>query len=93
MIKKTADFMGKDLNEEQIEVLSNHLSFASMKKNPAVNYEAAVEINQKFNLISAKGSFMRSGQVGNYKEEMSPELIGKFDRWTQENLAGSGLSF
>jgi hypothetical protein len=24
---------------------------------------------------------------------MSPELIEEFDRWTQENLAGSELSF
>jgi hypothetical protein len=24
---------------------------------------------------------------------MSPEIIEEFDRWTQENLAGSDLSF
>ncbi|KAJ9600879.1 hypothetical protein L9F63_000991 [Diploptera punctata] len=93
VIKKTADFLGKDLNEDQVEVLSNHLSFASMKNNRAVNYEAATEINRKFNLVLAEGQFMRSGKVGNYKEVMSPELIDKFDCWIQENLAGSGLTF
>ncbi|PSN58315.1 hypothetical protein C0J52_00108 [Blattella germanica] len=79
--------------EDLKKVLTDHLSFSSMKNNPAVNYEAAIEINRKFNLTHGQGHFMRSGQVGNYKEEMSPELIAKFDRWTQENLAGSGLSF
>ncbi|XP_069695754.1 luciferin sulfotransferase-like isoform X2 [Periplaneta americana] len=92
-IKKTADFMGKDLNEEQLKLLTDHLSFASMKNNPAVNYEAAIEINKKFGLINADGHFMRSGQVGGYKEAMSEKLIAEFDRWTQENIAGTGLSF
>jgi hypothetical protein len=89
----TADFLGKELSEEQVELLIKHLSFASMKNNPSVNYEAAIEINRRFNLTPADGHFMRSGQVGNYKEAMSPELIEEFDRWTQENLAGSELSF
>jgi estrone sulfotransferase len=93
VIKKTAQFLGKELDEEQVDLLVEHLSFASMKNNPAVNYEAAIEFNRRFNLTPADGNFMRSGQVGNYKAVMSPEIIGEFDRWTQENLAGSDLSF
>jgi estrone sulfotransferase len=92
VIKQTAQFLGKELNEEQVDLLTDHLSFASMKNNPAVNYEAEIEINRRFNLILADGEFMRSGQVGNYKECMSPELIKEFDHWTEENLAGSNLS-
>ncbi|PNF21435.1 Sulfotransferase family cytosolic 1B member 1 [Cryptotermes secundus] len=93
VIRKTAAFLGKDLNEEQVDLLAEHLSFARMKSNPAVNYEAAIEINRRFNLTTADGHFMRSGQVGNYKEVMGPELIAEFDRWTQENLAKSELTF
>jgi estrone sulfotransferase len=64
-----------------------------MKNNPAVNYEAVMDINRKFQLTSEDGHFMRSGQVDNYKEAMSPEIILQFDLWMQENLAGSTLSF
>jgi estrone sulfotransferase len=85
--------LGKELNEAQVSLLTEHLSFDSMRNNPSVNYEAVMEINRKFKLTPADGHFMRSGQVGNYKEAMSAELILEFDRWTQENLAGSELSF
>jgi estrone sulfotransferase len=93
VIRKTAEFLGKELNEEQVDLLADHLSFAKMKNNPSVNYEAAIEFNRKFNLTQGNGHFMRSGQVENYKEVMSPELIAEFDRWTQENLTGSDLTF
>lgn len=63
-----------------------------MKKNPAVNYEAVVEINRTFNLIDAEGQFMRSGKVGEWKDKMTPELIDKFDAWTEKNLKGTGLT-
>ena len=85
--------MDKELNEAEVSLLAEHLSFDSMKNNPSVNYEAVMEINRKFNLTSEDGHFMRSGQVGNYNEAMSPEIILEFDQWTQENLAGSTLSF
>jgi len=85
--------LGKELSEAEVSLLAEHLSFDSMKNNPAVNYEAVMDINRKFNLTSEDGHFMRSGQVGNYKETMSPEMILEFDQWTQENLAGSTLSF
>lgn len=92
-IKKTAQFLGKELSDAEVSLLAEHLSFDRMKNNPAVNYEAVMDINRKFNLTSEDGHFMRSGQVGNYKETMSPEIILEFDQWTQENLAGSTLSF
>jgi estrone sulfotransferase len=93
VIRKTADFLGKELNEEQVDLIADHLSFAKMKNNPSVNYEAAIEFNRKFNLTSENGHFMRSGQVDSYKKVMSPELIAEFDRWTRENLSGSDLTF
>lgn len=29
-------------------------------------------------------SFIRKGQVGSHKEEMTPEMINKFNKWTDE---------
>jgi hypothetical protein len=85
--------LNKELNEAEVSLLAEHLSFDSMKNNPAVNGEATLDINRKFQLTSEDGHFMRSGQVDNYKEAMSPEIILEFDQWTQDNLAGSTFSF
>lgn len=37
--------------------------------------------------------FIRKGEVGDWKNYMSDELVAKFDAWTETNLAGTGLSF
>ncbi|XP_022186789.1 luciferin sulfotransferase isoform X1 [Nilaparvata lugens] len=93
VIRKTAKFLNKDLSDEQVSRLSEHLSFESMKNNRAVNYEEVVEINKKFKLIEADGCFMRSGKVGEWKAKMSPQLIDRFDKWTEKYFANSGLTF
>lgn len=87
--------MEKELSEEQIERLKDHLSFESMKRNRSVNYETLVELNAKFGLVEPdkEGAFMRSGAVGGYKAIMSPELIAQFDSWTAESTRGTGLTF
>lgn len=86
-IRKIATFLEKKLTDEQVNRLEKHLSFESMKYNPYVNYE------DFFKLVNLKGSFMRSGTVGSYKQMMSSELIEKFDKWTLENTKGTGFSF
>lgn len=91
VIHKVATFLEKKLTNEQLNKLKNHLSFESMKNNPSVNYEWMMEERSKFSSI--KGSFMRSGTVGSYKQRMSPELIEKFNRWTLENTKGTKLFF
>ncbi|KAJ8960062.1 hypothetical protein NQ318_009504, partial [Aromia moschata] len=93
VIRRVAKFLEKDLTDEQVIQLTNHLSFENMRNNPAVNYEMVVNMYKKFNLTEANGTFMRSGQVGDYKVKMSPELIKKFDEWTEENLKDTDFSF
>lgn len=93
MIRQTAEFMGKDLLDDQVLVLEDHLSFESMKNNRSVNYEPVIEINKTHNLIDADGSFMRSGTVGGGKQKMSPEYLKIFDEWEEKCLAKTGLKF
>lgn len=62
VVEKTGAFLNKNLSEDQIAKLCDHLSFQSMKNNPSVNYEAVVEINRTFDLIPADGEFMRKGK-------------------------------
>ncbi|XP_054263239.1 luciferin sulfotransferase-like [Macrosteles quadrilineatus] len=92
VVQRTSEFLGKNLTDKQVDELCEHLSFKNMKNNRAVNYEEVIEINKKYKLVEAEGSFMRSGQVGEWKILMSPEWIKRFDDWTEENLRGTGLT-
>ncbi|PSN58317.1 hypothetical protein C0J52_00106 [Blattella germanica] len=91
-IRKTADFLGKTMTDAQVDELAEHLSFQSMRKNPAVNLEGLMALKngpeQKPDL-----KFIRKGEVGDWKNHMSPEMAARFDAWTEENLRGTGLSF
>ncbi|KAJ8982719.1 hypothetical protein NQ317_019510 [Molorchus minor] len=89
VIRRVAQFLEKDLTDQQVAFLTDHLSFASMKKNRSVNYDTLVEFNKKHNLTNFDGAFMNSGTVGSHKTKMSPEWIEKFDAWTEEHLKGS----
>lgn len=90
---KTSNFLEKSLNEDEIKILEDHLSFSSMKSNPAVNYEDVVVMNKKFKLIEVDGHFMRSGKVNQWKEKMPSDMITLFDDWTQINLKDTSLFF
>lgn len=80
--------------EDQLLVLEDHLSFESMKKNKAVNNELFVElVCSTMNFSIGKGSFLRSGIVGEGKTKMTPELVKLFDEWEEKCLKKSGLKF
>ncbi|XP_056638932.1 luciferin sulfotransferase-like [Diorhabda sublineata] len=93
VIKEVADFLEKPLTSENIDALSKHLSFESMKNNPSVNYEVVIGMHRKFKLIECEGNFMRSGKVGDYKAKMSPDIIQKFNDWTEENTKNTDFSY
>lgn len=93
MIRQTVEFLDKELLDDQVLVLEDHLSFESMKNNRAVNYEPVIEINKTHNLIDADGTFMRSGIVGGGKQKMSPEYVKIFNEWEEKCLGKSGFKF
>ena len=39
----------------------------------------------------SKGSFIRKGIVGDWKNHFTPEMNAEWDPWIEENLKGSGL--
>ncbi|XP_044736081.1 luciferin sulfotransferase-like [Chrysoperla carnea] len=76
IIRKTAKHLEVDIDENQIENLKHHLSFQSMKKNKTI---AVREIKGEIKTVLAKGV------AGRHKENMSPELISRFEKWENEN--------
>lgn len=83
IIRQVAVFVGKPLNGSQIEKLADHLSFENMKENPSVNKKTdspwikAVQFSDP--------DHIRSGKSESFKESMSPEMIGKFNKWMKEH--------
>lgn len=91
VIRQVSEFLDRPLTKDQVEILTEHLSFDSMKKNPAVNYELVCDLNKRFKLTEYEGEFMRSGTVGGHKTMMSPEMIKRFDEWNNKNMEGTDL--
>jgi len=63
-----------------IKVLKSHLNIDNFRKNDAVNGKW-LEKN-----ITDKGSFIRKGKVGDWKNHFScAETLKEFNEWIQEN--------
>lgn len=56
-----------------------------MRNNPSVNYEDIVSNMRNLHGTIHDSKFMRKGQVGSYKDEMTPEMVAKLDAWIEEN--------
>lgn len=77
---KIAEFFGKNYSPEELKSLQDHLDFKKMKDNPSVNLQDFKELLKQRYKEDIKGEFMRKGEVGSYKEEMSVAHIEQFQR-------------
>ena len=100
VIRKVAYFLGKEIADEEVTKLNDHLSFDKMKKNPSVNKQDYVHLinehykeNLKYLGAPPKVEFMRKGEVGNWKAHFSNELVEKFKEWEKEALKDSDFKF
>ncbi|XP_044739367.1 luciferin sulfotransferase-like [Chrysoperla carnea] len=84
VIKNVMKFLNKNYSDEEITKLEDHLSFESMKNNKSVNYA---------NLGGNSGKFMRAGFIGSYKNDMTPELINRFDKWIVDKFGKTEIKF
>ena len=103
VIRRTAAFLNKTLTDEQVDRLTDHLSFKNMKSNKAVNKEE----------YENDGRFMRKGETGDWRSKLSEEQVRiylvsvlyledndyffiKVERiiaWEQRQLQGTDLKF
>ena len=94
VVRKTAKFLNKDISDEEVYKLCDHLSFSNMKTNRAVNLEAVLEKSFGKNYLEQTPlRFIRKGEIGDWKNFMSDDMSRRFDNWAEENLKGSELSF
>nr|CAI5828440.1 unnamed protein product [Callosobruchus analis] len=92
-MRKVASFLEKPLTDDQISNLKDHLSFDSMKKNSAVNNEELIKIVRKQQgRGEAETGHMRRGEAGSHKDEMSPEMVKRFDEWIEANTRNTDFT-
>ncbi|KAG7157953.1 Luciferin sulfotransferase-like 3 [Homarus americanus] len=89
-LHQVAEFLGKEVKEEEVSWLVHHCSFDQMSQNPAANNETFTTAPTE----EAKGiKFMRTGQVGDWKNYLTEEQQKAFKTWTLKNLEGSDFPY
>lgn len=67
---RVANFIDRKIPDHEMDKFSKHLTFNSMKENKSTHLF---------------DDFVRKGIVGDYKNEMTPELIDEFNVWIKKN--------
>ncbi|KAJ8722511.1 hypothetical protein PYW07_003691 [Mythimna separata] len=88
-IRRVADFLGKQLNEEQMNRLCDHLSFENFKNNKSVNFEEL----RKLGVLANGETFIRKGKSGGWRAYFDDEMAQQAERWIEDNLRDTDLRF
>uniref|UniRef100_A0A0K8UXW4 Sulfotransferase 1 family member D1 n=2 Tax=Bactrocera latifrons TaxID=174628 RepID=A0A0K8UXW4_BACLA len=88
VIKDVCKFLEREVEQEQLTQLVDHLSFDKMKDNPACNHVKEFESMKAAagREVEEFSRFVRRGIVGSHKDEMPQTAIQEFDDWTEDNL-------
>ena len=84
-LHKLADFLEKDLTEDQFTAIMKHVSFESMRANENIN-KAHVGV-----MDNSVSPYMRKGIVGDWQDHLSPEQNEYVDKLYAEKIVGTGL--
>ncbi|XP_075992913.1 uncharacterized protein LOC142987859 [Anticarsia gemmatalis] len=88
-IRKVADFLGKSLNQEQMDRLCDHLSIENFKNNKSVNFEDFRENG----MLASSETFIRKGKTGGWREYFDEEMTQQAEQWIADNLRNSDLRY
>ncbi|NXY73038.1 ST3A1 sulfotransferase, partial [Glareola pratincola] len=81
-VLKICNFLGKKLSEEEVDSVVRQATFENMRKDPRANYE-----NLPGDIVAKdKGSFLRKGTVGDWKNIMTVAQNERFDQVLKEKM-------
>ncbi|XP_066447080.1 amine sulfotransferase-like [Eleutherodactylus coqui] len=89
VVKRMCTFLGKQLDDESLDIVVKRATFDGMKKDPLANKENVPE-----DLFDLKiGKFMRKGTIGDWKNTMTVAQSEAFDSIFEEKMGGLDLQF
>ncbi|CAH0721879.1 unnamed protein product, partial [Brenthis ino] len=88
-IRRVAKFLDKQLTDDEVANLSEHLKFDNFKKNKSVNMEDF----QKIGIFRNDGGFVRKGKSGGWREHFDEEMTAEADEWIKNMLRSTDFRF
>ena len=85
MVLRISEFLGKQLSETQISRIAKLVSFDAMKENASLSSSIQQTI-----LDTSKGSFMRKGKIGDWKNYFTHKQSEEFDAVFQNFVKETG---
>ncbi|KAM4770771.1 sulfotransferase 2B1-like [Rhinophrynus dorsalis] len=88
-VVRISKFLGKDLNDEEIDSVVKHCSFNIMKENKMSNFTLIPQEN----MDHTKGSLLRKGVSGDWKNHFTVAQSEYFDRVYKEKMKDLNMTF
>jgi hypothetical protein len=93
VVQRISDFMGRaKFTEAQMDEIQKGISFKEMKTNKFTNYKWWGE-NKMWTVNPEDGDHMRKGEVGDWQNHLTPEMIAEIDKVYTQPLKEKGLVF
>ncbi|XP_026724695.1 sulfotransferase family cytosolic 1B member 1-like isoform X3 [Trichoplusia ni] len=89
VVRRVADFLGKDPSPEEMSRLRDHLSFENFRKNESVNMEDLKDCG----LLAKDEKFIRKGKSGGWRDYFDEEMTQQAEKWIADNLRDTDLRF
>ncbi|WAQ94068.1 ST1A1-like protein [Mya arenaria] len=86
--RQIAEFLGRELSDDEVDRICNHCHVDSMRSNDMVNLSYWRNIIKPID--NAGGGFMNKGKAGAWKDLLAPAVVERLDSMIKE-LEGSGL--
>ncbi len=88
-VKKIVDFLGKDVSDKVIDIITKRTTFENMKKDEKL----MPSLTKKNPFNAGRSEFMRKGRAGDWKEYFNKEQEDFIDEKCKDILSPLGIEF